>query len=130
MKDFNQNYTVYNQIYFEHVFSAGPKNLHIIKLLSEMFHPEFEELIDLPRKCMEITGVWPKTKQTTNSKLRFFVIIFQALFFMIIPQVTKLFYVEKSLYRILDILLFGLLMSIIYFSKLINQWFVTGGKLI
>lgn len=89
---------------------------------------EFEKIIDLPRKCMRVTGVWPESKQKINSKLKVFVTFFIITFFLIIPQTTKLVYVKNNLYDVVNIMLIGLTIAVISALKLFHQWHMVEGK--
>lgn len=80
-----------------------------------MFNLEYEKTIRLPRRCMRFVGIWPEISENIYSKLRVFVSLFILAFFIIIPQTTQLFYLEKNLYNVLEILLIGQLHTTVCF---------------
>lgn len=91
-----------------------------------MSNPENEVIVNLIRKCLRLTGVWPG--DTKNSSFKLFACNFSFFFFIWIPQATKLFIVRNNLNDSIHVLTIGLLMYSIAFCKYFNHWYKKQGK--
>lgn len=90
---------------------------------------ELNKTFYLTQTFMKFTGVWPETEENyICSFIKFFITALAIIVFIIIPQVTKLFYVKNSLNEFIEVLSLMLLVMFIAFCKLCNQWFKKNGK--
>lgn len=93
-----------------------------------MLEKEFDETIDLTRRCMQILGVWPNSDKYTSSLIRFSISLFFMLFFIVIPQTTNLYFVRNNLSADIDILTYANLVVFVGCCDLCNGWFNRQGK--
>lgn len=85
---------------------------------------EFEKSIKYTRAYMKLYGGWP----SESGKNRSFVVAFMILFFILIPQTTKLYIVKNNLNDIIDVLAVGLLVCFVAFCKICVLWYKREGN--
>lgn len=94
-----------------------------------MSNTELNKTFYLTRTFMKLTGVWPESEENNScSSVKFFVTTSGLTMFILIPQVTKIFYVKNNLNELIDVLSLMLLLMFIAFCKLWNQWLKKKGK--
>lgn len=90
---------------------------------------ELDKTIDLTRRCMSLIGVWPESNKNTKSSLKFLISIFLVLFFIMIPQTIKLYFVTNNLNNVIEVLSYVYLPAIISLCKFYNGWVKKNGKI-
>lgn len=83
---------------------------------------EFDKTIYVTRGCMKLLGVWPDSKNSKSSVLKFFSSFFIMTFFVIIPQTTNLYFVKNNLSDVIEILTYAELATLAACFKLYNGW--------
>lgn len=88
---------------------------------------EFDDIIGITRTCLRLTGVWPRSKQNIHLSIRAFLCAFILVFFISIPQTTKLLFVKNNLNDIIEILIVADFIIAISLFKLFSEWYYKEG---
>lgn len=93
-----------------------------------MSKSEYDKSLNLIKICMRLTGVWPGDEENIYSSLKFFFCAFILIFFNLLPQFTKLYFVRNDFNDIVEVLTVSLSIMFVIFCKLCSQSYNKRGK--